>query len=227
MKEESKVGIILQARMGSSRLPGKVLLPFGETTLLGWIVNRLNKLPWKLVVATTILNQDKVIVDYCKQSKVYSYIGSEKDVLDRYYKCATEHAFDHVVRLTADNPFTDIQELTNLVRFHIDEGNDYSHNFTKLPIGVGAEIFTMNTLAYSWKHGQELHHKEHVNEYILEQPGCFKIGHLQPLARRQLPELALTIDTQADYQRISALVARIKHTPITTEELIRKCTSSV
>ena len=86
--------------MGSSRLPGKVLLPFGQSTLLDWIIKRLIKLPWNLVVATTNLDHDNVIVDYCKQLKVTSFTGKEEDVLDRYYQCALKFNFNNIVRLS-------------------------------------------------------------------------------------------------------------------------------
>ncbi|HEY8119606.1 MAG TPA: NTP transferase domain-containing protein [Methylophilaceae bacterium] len=223
---KDNVGIILQARMGSSRLPGKVLLPFGNTTLLGWIISRIKNLPWKLVVATSSETRDDAIAEYCAEQGVECFRGSEQDVLDRYYQCAKTFAFEHAVRLTADNPFPDTDELARLIRYHIEGRYDYSHNIGKLPVGVGAEIFSMKELETSWKDGQKPHHREHVNEYILEQSESFKIGYLEPLADRQSPALAFTIDTDADYQRIHACATKIEHTPITTEDLINQCTSS-
>ena len=114
----------------------------------------------------------------------------------------------------------------SLVKFHIDECNDYSYNFSKLPKGVGGEIFSMNALAKSWKYGQEFHHREHVNEYILEHPDDFKIGYHQPKKSKEFPELALTIDTRSDYKRIYSLLLSTKQSSISTEELILKCLSS-
>lgn len=226
MEEESKVGIILQARMGSSRLPGKVLLPFGKTTLLGWIINRLNNLPWQLVVATSNLEQDKAIIDYCQQLAVDCYVGSEEDVLDRYYQCATEYAFDHVIRLTADNPFTDVEELTRLVKLHLDGKSDYCHNFGKLPVGVGAEIFTIKALTRSWHDGVDPQHREHVNEFILENPNKFRIAYLETAQKKQQPKLALTIDTEQDYQRIKKCLAEMNESKLTTEDIIKQCSLS-
>jgi spore coat polysaccharide biosynthesis protein SpsF len=219
-KKYTEVGVILQARMGSSRLPAKVLLPFGGTTLLGWIVERLSKLPWTLVVATSTEAQDSVIVKYSFKQGIECFTGSEKNVLDRFYQCSKKYSFEHIIRLTADNPFPDIYELQRLVNFHIEGQFDYSHNFGKLPVGVGAEIFSMNALETSWKLGQELHHKEHVNEYILEQVEHFNVGYLEPPVSKHSPELVLTIDTEKDYQRIHGDMANIIESPITTELLI-------
>lgn len=227
LQPDTGVGIILQARMGSTRLPGKVLLPFGDTTLLGWILRRLCDLPWQTVVATSSLEQDAKISDYCAQQGIECFRGSEQDVLDRYYKCATTYAFDHVIRLTADNPFPDTEELRHLVRLHIEGTYDYSHNIGKLPIGVGAEIFNMQALAKSWRDGWQPHHREHVNEFILEQKQRFRIGYLEVPINKHCPGLGLTIDTESDYQRIRTCIAELADSPISTEKLIKQCSLSV
>ena len=111
------VGVIIQARMGSTRLPGKVLKPIAGKVLLDHVLGRLSLLayPVKVVVATSDLPQDDAIVRHCQSRSVAVYRGSETDVLDRYYQCACENGFAHVVRLTADNPFTDVEELQRLI----------------------------------------------------------------------------------------------------------------
>ena len=138
LEEKNKVGVILQARMGSSRLPGKVLLPFGKTNLLGWIINRFNNLPWKIVVATSNSDQDKTIVNYCR----IDMSAVRKMYLTAIINLPLSLFFDHVIRLTADNSFTDVEELINLVKLHLASRKDYCHNLGKLPGGVGGEIFT-------------------------------------------------------------------------------------
>jgi spore coat polysaccharide biosynthesis protein SpsF len=220
---EHKVGIILQARMGSTRLPGKVLLPFVDTNLLGWILHKLSDLPWPVVVATSNLDQDTEIADYCAKEGVSCFRGSEKDVLDRYYQCAIKYDFNHVIRLTADNPFPDTDELSELVKLHIGGAYDYSHNIGMLPVGVGAEILSLQALSISWREGLETQHREHVNEFILEQPERFSIGYLDPPLNKKCPKLSLTIDTESDYQRIHALVTGLASFTITTEKLIKQC----
>ena len=227
MTATNKVGIILQARMGSSRLPGKVLMPFGKTVLLGWILDRLAVLPWPVVVATSQQAQDTAIAEYCESRLQDYWRGSEADVLDRYYTCALHHGFEHVVRLTGDNPFPDIEELARLGAFHLRGGYDYSHNIGQLPIGVGAELFSMQALATSWREGREPQHREHVNEYILERPSRFNIGKLDSPHSKQAATLSLTIDTPEDYERIRTLPGHAENTSLTTERLIARCSSSV
>ncbi len=220
------VGIILQARMGSNRLPGKVLRPFGDTVLLGWILDRVAALPLPAVVATSLKSGDMAIAQYCGQRSQACWRGSEVDVLDRYYSCALQHGFQHVIRLTADNPFPDIEELGRLVEFHRSGAYDYSHNIGQLPIGVGAEIFRTSALAASWREGHEVQHREHVNEYILERPARFRIGRLDAPVAKHAPALSLTIDTSEDYQRIFPLAKQEGSLSITTQVLIARCLSS-
>src|SRR6185295_10570625 len=137
--------------MGSTRLPGKVLKPIAGKVLLDHVLGRLSLLeyPVKVVVATSDVPQDDAIARHCQSRGVAVYRGSETDVLDRYYQCACENGFEHVVRLTADNPFTDMAELQRLIEQHMTQRNDYTHSFGSMPLGVGAEIFTFTALERS------------------------------------------------------------------------------
>lgn len=222
----AQTGIILQARMGSTRLPGKVLMPLGGTTILGWIVQRLAVLPWPVIVATSDMPRDDVIADTCARMATECFRGSEQDVLDRYYHCARAYGFAHVIRLTGDNPFPDAEALRQLVALHHAENADYTHSFGKLPVGVGGEIISFQALELSWQEGRAAHHREHVNEYILENPRRFRIEQLDVASSKQAPQLSLTIDTPADYQRIASCLGPAD-VNISTEELIRKCSYSV
>jgi spore coat polysaccharide biosynthesis protein SpsF len=219
------VGIIIQARMGSTRLPGKVLKLIAGKPLLQHVLGRLAQLayPVTVVVATRDLPQDDSIVQYCQSIGVEVFRGSETDVLDRYYRCACAYRFEHVVRLTADNPFTDIEELQRLIELHLAQGNDYTHSFGSMPLGVGAEVFTFTALERSAHEGHEPHHREHVNEYIQERPEKFRIGVLEIDAGKRHPELRLTVDTEDDYQHACAIAGYAPSRWIGTQEAIRLC----
>lgn len=224
---EKQIGIVLQARMGSTRLPGKVLMPLGGTTLLGWIVQRLQDLPWPLVIATSDQVQDDAISRQCEQMGVRYFRGSEQDVLDRYYQCAVVYGFLHVIRLTGDNPCPDTEILQQLVALHLASIADYTHSFGELPVGVGTEIFKFEALRDSWREGRAAHHREHVNEFIIEQPSRFRIMKLDVASDKHAPNLRLTIDTQEDYQRISGCLGGDADVHIGTEALIKRCSSFV
>ena len=107
------VGIIIQARMGSSRLPGKILMDYEGNTLLGHIISRLERLdyPAEKVIATSVLPKDDVVEGFCQKSGVICFRGSEENVLERYFECARKYGFSQIVRMTGDNPFPDISEL--------------------------------------------------------------------------------------------------------------------
>lgn len=223
----ARVGIVIQARMGSTRLPGKVLMPIGGTPLLDLILDRLERSRTRaaVVVATSGDTRNDVIASHCLTRRVACFRGSEQDVLDRYVACARAHDFAHVLRLTADNPFTDIVELDRLVATHLRESNDYTHSFGSLPIGVGAEIFTRHALERSAAEGHAPNHREHVNEYIQENPDSFRIGTLEIPAAKCCPALRLTVDTSEDHARASVLVTEAGPA-ITTEEAIARCSVS-
>jgi spore coat polysaccharide biosynthesis protein SpsF len=225
----NNVGIIIQARMGSSRFPGKVLRKIGSLPLLGHVLGRLSNLNGsiRIIIATTTKSADDDIVDYCISNNVAYFRGSELDVLARYYNCAMENSFKQIVRLTSDNPFTDIHELKRLIRLHIQDNNDYTHSFGRLPVGVGAEIFTFNALERSYREGKLKNHREHVNEYIQEQPDVFRIGSLPIENSKVAPSLRLTVDTENDYKRACYLVDTINKDWVTTEDAIKLCLESV
>jgi spore coat polysaccharide biosynthesis protein SpsF len=222
------VGVIIQGRMGSARLPGKVLKPIAGKALLDHVLGRLLllKYPVQVVVATSSLPQDDAIAQHCQSRGVTVFRGSETDVLDRYYQCAKENNFGHVVRLTADNPFTDIEELQRLIVQHLARHNDYTHSFGSMPLGVGSEIFTFAALERSAQEGHAPNHREHVNEYIQEHPEMFRIGVLEIPAAKQNPDLRLTVDTDDDYRRACAIAGHAPDRWIGTEEAIRLCSHS-
>lgn len=222
------VGVIVQARMGSTRLPGKVLMPIAGRPLLGHVLARLARAthPVTVVVATSDLPQDGAIERFCAERGVACFRGSERDVLARYHACAAAHGFGHVVRMTADNPFPDVEELDRLIAFHLGSGNDFSHSFTALPVGVGAEIFTMQALEAAHAEGHASHHREHVDEFLLEHPERFRTRALEVPAAKRRPDVRLTVDTEADYRMACGLAEQLGRPDPTTLEAIAYCSSS-
>lgn len=214
--------------MGSTRLPGKVLRPIGDRPLLAHVVGRLKRLRHRVtvVVATSDLPQDNAIAEFCQTLAVECCRGSEQDVLARYYHCAKQYEFEHVVRLTADNPFTDIEELDRLIDLHLHDANAFTHSFGSLPIGVGAEIFSFPALERSWQEGHAPHHREHVDEYLLENSAIFKTGALAVPATKNKHELRLTVDTEDDWRKADALVRQVGVEWLTTEQIIELCSPS-
>lgn len=223
------VGIILQARMGSQRLAGKVLKKIHSRTLLEHIFLRLKCLeyPARVVLATSTHPRDDILESFCLDRRVDCFRGSESDVLERYFLCARQYRFTNIVRLTADNPFVDVYELKNLIELHLSSGADYSHSFGVLPVGTGAEVFTFDALKRSFYSGTKENHREHVNEYIQEYPELFKIRVLSVPREINHPDVRLTVDTEEDYRKACFIVEQSKEEYITTKEAIRLCTQFV
>lgn len=210
--------------MGSTRLPGKVLRQINGRPLLGHVLDRAAALehPARTVVATSTDPRDDLIVRFCEDNQTDVFRGSEANVLDRYHQCARHYGFDHVVRLTADNPFTDIVELDRLIALHLDREADFSHSFAVLPIGVGAEIFRFDALEESARCSTGPHHFEHVDEYMIEHPERFKTVQLDAVVAKQFPQVRLTVDDELDYQR-ACYVAEQAGGQVTTERAIALC----
>jgi spore coat polysaccharide biosynthesis protein SpsF len=219
----NRIGIIIQARMGSSRLPGKILMPIGKKTLLEHILYRLDRLRHNAttVIATSNISRDDVVADFCAARAVACFRGSEDNVLDRYYRCTEQYRFYQIIRMTADNPFTDIGELDRLIDLHLSRHSDYAHSFDDLPMGAGAEIFTFDALARCWRDGHAPHHLEHVNEYLLEHPELFRTETLRVAAEKRRPDIRLTVDTADDYRRACYIVEHSTAEYVSIPQVIR------
>lgn len=127
------------------------------------------------------------------------YRGSESDVLDRYYQCASAMGSDAVVRLTADNPFVDPEVIDAAVeRFHTRPGLDHLSYREGLPIGLSAEVFTFDALKRAWKEADDPECREHVTPYLYRNPGMFRCEKA-PIEGRDLSSLRLTVDTPEDF----------------------------
>ncbi len=204
----SRLGVVVQSRVGSTRLPGKVLRPLDGTPMIAWCLERLRRLDaaWPVILATGDGADNDPLADLAASMGYAVFRGDETDVLDRYLRCAEAHRLDHVVRATGDNPFVDVTEGRRLAMAHLAAGNDYTENVTAgLPIGLGLEVFATEALARSAREGLAPHHREHVNEYILENPALFLRATLPPLPGRAAPGLSFTVDTPEQFARAETL----------------------
>lgn len=222
-------GIVLQARMGSTRLPGKVLMPLCGRPMLGHILDRLKRVGNAdiIIVATSTLPGDDAIEAFARGEGVACFRGDESDVLDRYCGAAAAFGLDTVVRATADNPLVDPEEIERLVALHRETSADFSHALDRLPLGVGTECFTRRALERSRREGHLPHHREHVDEYILGNPALFRIAKLEVPEEKTAPHIRLTVDTPEDLARATMIYSSLYRPGgyISTEDAIAKCAS--
>ena len=219
-----KYGIIIQARMGSKRFPGKILKKIGTKSILDFILyffrNNSSLFIKEYVVATSVLKRDKKFIDWCKINKINYFRESEKNVLSRYFYCAKKYNIQNIIRLTADNPFVDFAELNKMIKIFEKKNYDYISNQSFLPKGMGCEIITFEALKKSFNKAKKLNQKEHINEYILENKKEFKIKILKNNKKKIFSKLNFSIDTVHDYNYCSSIINNISQ-PITIKKIIK------
>jgi spore coat polysaccharide biosynthesis protein SpsF len=208
-KDRMKVVAIVQARMGSTRLPGKVLMDLEGAAVLDRVLNRLGRseLIHESLVATTTAAADDVIVEHCEHGRWRVFRGSEEDVLDRYYQAATRVGADVVVRITSDCPLIDPEVTDATIRVFLDQQAEYASNVQvrTYPRGLDTEVMTMQALTRAWREGTNLYQREHVTPYICENPGKFRLHGIENGA--DYSRHRWTLDTPEDLQLLRAIYA--------------------
>lgn len=206
-QKNGKIVAIIQARMGSTRLPGKVLMDLAGDTVLARVVNRTRraKLLSKVAVATSVLPADDAIVRECERLGVACYRGDESDVLDRYYQAAQQFAADIVVRITSDCPLIDPELIDSVICAFLEQRPDYATNalHRTYPRGLDVEGFTVDVLGLVARSAREAHQRAHVTPYIYENPGLFRIVSLT--SEKDASSHRWTLDTVEDLEIIRAV----------------------
>ncbi|MDD1665167.1 MAG: glycosyltransferase family protein, partial [Methanomicrobiales archaeon] len=175
------VAAIIQARTGSTRLPGKVLMDIAGEPMLARVMERAGRAKTldEILVATTTESADDGIVSLCEEREWECFRGSEADVLDRYYQAAHAYHADHIVRITSDCPLIDPGVVDRVVSEFLERqpGVDYACNFLPrrtYPRGLDTEVMTFHALERSWREDGNPAHREHVTQYILRHPDLFQ-----------------------------------------------------
>lgn len=202
---------IIQARMGATRLPGKVLLPLGRGTALSEELSRVKRAKRidKIVVATTTSSADDKLAEYLKESGYEYFRGSETDVLDRYWQTAKNAGIkssDAIVRLTADCPLIDPAVIDEVVSTYLRGGYDFVSNSLEpysYPDGMDCEVFSFQDLERAAREATLPSHREHVTFYFWQNPDKFKIYYRK--YEKDLSKYRLTLDTPEDYELIKSV----------------------
>lgn len=199
----NSVGLIIQARMGSSRLPGKVLMPLpfiSGKPILGHIISALKPLGGKLIVATSNRALNRPIQDFCKANQVACCLGDEEDVLSRFLTIQKENQFEYIFRFTADNPIVDTAKL--MIFFNEFKEQDLEYAYSKgMPLGMNFELFRGQTLQSSAATALSTSDKEHVTPAIRRNKSC-KSAEIR---LDNLEGLRMTVDTPTDFALLSMI----------------------
>jgi len=207
-----RVVAIVQARMSSTRLPGKVLMPLAGVPVLGHVVTRLRHCSTleQIIVATSVDSSDDQIASWCVENRVTCYRGSLHDVLDRYYQAACLANASAVVRITADCPAIDPAIVDTVVRGFLDGDYDFYGLGGEFPDGLDVSVFAMTALATAWREASLPSEREHVGPYVEKHPDLFRLGALKPFSG--LAHHRWTLDEPRDLAFLAAVFDRL-HVP--------------
>ena len=208
---------VIQARMGSSRLPGKVLKDIGGEPMLFREVVRIRRsqIIGQVVIATTTDKSDDAVAEICTSKGIPCFRGDPYDVLDRYYQAACHFAARIIVRLTGDCPLIDPGEIDRTVDAFCGAKVDFAANRLPLPwkrttpIGMDTEVVSFAALERTWHEAKAKYAREHVMPYLYEEPGRFKV--LLVDHEPDLGHLRLTVDTSEDLELIRRIFAHFEY----------------
>jgi len=221
------IAAIIQARMGSSRLPNKVLMEIDGKTSLKFMIDRVTKSKYteKIIVATTTNERDKVIVDFCINNNILYYCGSENDVLDRYYQASKNNDVTTIVRLTSDCPLIDPDQIDKTIELYFDKGVNYAANAVppevkKYPDGSDVEVFSFKDLTRAWTETKNIKDREHVTFYFWKRNKNFTTAMLDN--KYDWGKYRITVDYKEDIDLVRQIVRKLKDQKKfgTTKEII-------
>jgi len=205
-----KIVATIEARMTSSRLPGKVLLPVAGKPMLQHLIERLRAVPSldEIIIATTVNSTDDTIDDFSREIGVCCYRGSEEDVMARVIGAAETAQADLVVEITGDCPIIDPQIVEQTIRIYNSNSADYVSNahIRSYPDGMDAQVFLLQTLKNSAEKTVDPLDHEHVTLHIRNHPEIYSHFHLVAPPELHWPDLGLTLDERSDYELLKRII---------------------
>ena len=209
--------------MGSSRLPGKVLMKLNENcSTLDFVLNQLSfsTLIDKIIIDTTNLVQDDIIEQTAKNLGIECFRGNSDDVLDRYYNCAKKFQMDNIVRITSDCPLIDPGIVDEVISKYKSGNYDYFTNtlIRTYPIGTDVEIFSFEILEKTWQNATLPSEREHVTPFIRNKKMNFRVGNLEN--KKKLDHVRWTLDRQEDLDLIREIISKINKKPILMNDIL-------
>lgn len=213
LKTDKNISVILQARMDSTRLPGKVMKEIFGKPILIHDLERINKMETidNVIVATTTLEKDNIIVDTVKEydENTRIYRGSSEDVLDRYYKVAKKFKTNVIVRISSDAPLIDPKISDLVVKTFLENNCDYCCNNMPrtYPYGLDTEVFSFKSLEKAWKEARTPYEREHVTPYIWGNPNKFKLLNVENNV--DLSNLRWALDYAEDFKFINEIYKKL------------------
>ncbi|MFJ8234649.1 cytidylyltransferase domain-containing protein [Ureibacillus sp. NPDC094379] len=208
-----KVAAIIQARMGSTRLPGKILKNINGKTLLEYQLERVKRTKNidQIIVATTIKENEQPIIELCEKIGIDYYRGSEDDVLSRYYETAKHYHVDVIVRLTSDCPLIDPKVIDKVVHCYLHNHSTFNYVSNTLertyPRGLDTEVFSFEALTKAYHEAVLPRDREHVTAYFYSNPSLFKLLNVRN--DQNFERYRWTVDTEEDFKLIKLIIREL------------------
>lgn len=205
-----KITAIIQARIDSSRLPKKALLPLGNQSIIEHIIDRVKSIePLDTVVLATSTDPvDAPLCELAEKKGILCFRGSKSDVLARFYRAMEVAGGDFCIRVTGDNPCVDPLYASRAVRYAIEEKPDLS-SLINMPLGTAVEVIKTDALLQAYHESDVPYQREHVTPYIKEHPELFSIQRFPVTLPDPWNDLRLTVDTHEDYELMRELFHRL------------------
>lgn len=219
---KQKTGIIIQARMGSTRLPEKIMMPIKNKPIFDYQLKRLGTLSYPVFIATTTKSSDDIVEKFAEERGLPCFRGDENNVLSRYYHCAKEHKLENIVRLTSDCPLidADIIEQGISMYFAQNDVNTYVSNTLDrtYPRGADFEVFSFKQLEIAFEQAVDPVDQEHVTPYIWKnKSGMTKVVQIKNV--EDFSAFRLTLDTREDLKLISKLIEQYNADRLSMDEI--------
>ena len=218
--------VIIQARMSSTRLPGKSMLPICGVPMLHYLVRRLTEKRLNVVVATSTERSDDAIYESCSKNGIECFRGELNNVFSRYLSISQDSSENFVVRITGDNPLVDVEELLNVINTYAFTDTTYFDgigNEGYIP-GLGFEIISKKLLLnYATEINKQEYYFEHVTTYFRDNNFVTDLP-LSGYTKKRFPHISLTVDTIDDYNKVQSLVEDEATTNFILREIIKKLT---
>ncbi|GAA6170847.1 glycosyltransferase family protein [Colwellia sp. KU-HH00111] len=201
------INVILQARLSSTRLPGKVLKDIVNKPMLALQIERIKRAEFidNIIVATSVEQADDAIEQLCNKLAIPCFRGSLNDVLDRFYSTQLAFPSDHIVRLTGDCPLIEPTIIDQVIDLHLKQAADYTSNCLTpcLPDGLDVEVFTHKALTVSWQQAVKPSEREHVTQYMRNHSELFRLINFQ--YQPDLSKHRWTVDEPSDFTLIKTI----------------------
>jgi spore coat polysaccharide biosynthesis protein SpsF len=213
-------GLVVQIRLGSTRLPGKALLPLGGATMTDQVLSRLGLIPASIHVLATDEASAEALSDIAERQGFELLVGPAEDVLGRYCLAIRRYAIERVIRATGDNPLVSFELAKLLVARAASHGSDYAA-YTGMPLGMGVELVSAEALLRAEAEAGEGPEREHVCPYLYNHPEMFSIDRVEAPPEFLLPEGRVTVDTREDYESVLRVYGALySGSPIPTEQVM-------